>query len=1013
MGDSLVSRVVSVVEDFARLVSSGMLKQTVESYSMLHSVDSEFAYLASNGALVSVARVRGVNTIVGDAEYQQIHESVSSLLAPFMREYGHRLQWTHYDDPALLGKELAAIAAPYERAAATHGLDFEDIFRERRSRIGQFCSSEWTYLTIWTYPEVMSDHDRRRALRERQKEIEAIKKSGVDTASSTYTQRLSDAAQPLRERHHSFVAKLMKEFIQARRRTGTGYVTKLLNTDEAGALLKATFDCDLPHPNFKLWSRFTAPPIRAIKAPRDDRGVLPPLVREQLFSVSAEDEALDIARVGRWYVASVSIQIGPMERLPFDRLVSACKGAVRGMPWRVTISMQGGGMGRILWRSIAARTFAVMSANKPTLHAINELEERDHAGLPNIALQVMASTWASTKEQARMQGAALGRAIQSWGICTPADFSGDAIEDAMASVGGTRDAMSANVSVFPLEDVTRLLPMRPVSPWEYGAMLTRTADGRLMPMQPGQDIQQVAIEAAIAPPGFGKSVLLNARHFAALLSPRALSIPFISILDVGPSSRGFVELVRSRLPAHAQHLATYAKIRNDVHDATCRINLFDLHLGFRKPLARDRDTIINILSLLITPAGGRTPEEGVELCSTICDYLYRRFGEVGSNSAKVYEPTLAPAVAKTIVESGISLPPRATWYEVVDLLFQADRPAEAAIAQRFAVPVLQDVLGAIKSPEIATIYSGKMDLLEMAYRMIQAAINDYPIVSQPTTFDISTSRIVVLDLDEVARGDGVSGKKLASLCYALGFTVATRRFNLRCDNTTNDLLTDCVPEIYHGWWRRQIKEVTSAPMQLSFDEFHRTGGLEQLQRQAEIECREGRKRGINVMFASQDPADIPEVIAKTLVNGIYLLGGPPGMIETMTTKFGLSDTQRVAVSRYCTGPSAEGSALLAIHDTSAGRSTQLLTLTLGPIELWAYSTTPEDSAVRNRVTELLGTRDALRALAMAFPSGSARSLVAARELGRRDLIGGVAPDVIGQIADEVVSAYRRDGAQLH
>jgi intracellular multiplication protein IcmB len=991
---------VTFIGDVARFVSNNITKQTLDAYSRLHSVDSDFAFMADNGALVSVIHLRGVNTVIGDAEYEHVHSTLASVLAPYTREFGHLLQWTHFDDPSLFSADLARVTKPYEAAALSHSLDFGDIFHERNARIARFCSSEWTYITVWTYADVLSDHERRRVARERAAQIK--KGARGQQFSSSVTQDQHGAAQPLRERHHSFVMKLLKDLTQARKASGAGYITRLLNVHEAAALIKSTSDAVLLKGDLRLVTNHDGITARAVKSPRDDRGVLAPLVREQLFTSSASEESVDIARIGNLFFASVSVQIGPMERVAFDRLVSACKGASTGMPWRVTINVAGGGMGRIVFRNVAARMFGASSANRPTLNAINELERRAREGLPNVSFQVTASTWGSNLEEARSRGASLSRAIQSWGVCTPSDFSGDAFEDAMSSVGAVRDAMPANHTVLPLEEAVRTLPMRAVSPWEHGAMLFRTADGRLMPVQPGQQIQQVAIEFAVAPMGYGKSVLLNARHFAALLSPRAKSLPFISVLDVGPSSRGLMELVSSRLPAHMQHLAVYAKIRNDANDISCRINPFDLHLGFRKPLARDRDTVVNILTGLMTPAGGQIASEGVELASTVTDYLYRRTGDPSSKAAKVYEPSVSSAIATAIANSNIVLQPRATWYEVVDALFERGLFRDAAIAQRYAVPVIQDAVVALNSDEILSIYGGKKDLIGQANRMLLAAINDYPMLSQPTTFDISTSRLVALDLDEVARGTGDAGIKLAGIAYNLCFTIATRRFNLRAD----DLLPDCVPQRYHGYWRSQIDEMLSAPMQLTFDEMHRTSGLPQVVKQVIIECREGRKRGINVMFASQSSDDLPDVIASELVNGIYLLGGPPAAVKKCAEKFGLNETQQIALSRYCLGPNSDGSTMLAIHETNMGRSAQLVTLTLGPIELWAYSTTPEDCALRAKVMDLLGTRHALLALASAFSSGSAKDVIEARERKLRGNSSLSSVDVIGKVAEEVVASYR-------
>ena len=58
------------------------------------------------------------------------------------------------------------------------------------------------------------------------------------------------------------------------------------------------------------------------------------------------------------------------------------------------------------------------------------------------------------------------------------------------------------------------------------------------------------------------------------------------------------------------------------------------------------------------------------------------------------------------------------------------------------------------------------------------------------------------------------------------------------------------------------------------------------------------------------------------------------------------------------------------YATKTGLNIQLLTLTLGPVELWAFSTTAEDTVVRNQLYRHLGPGDARRVLAALFPSGT-------------------------------------------
>ena len=66
---------------------------------------------------------------------------------------------------------------------------------------------------------------------------------------------------------------------------------------------------------------------------------------------------------------------------------------------------------------------------------------------------------------------------------------------------------------------------------------------------------------------------------------------------------------------------------------------------------------------------------------------------------------------------------------------------------------------------------------------------------------------------------------------------------------------------------------------------------------------------------------------------------------------------------------------IAIFSSKKGNNTQLLTSTIGPIELWAFSTTTEDALLRNKLYNTLGPKEARRVLATVFPTGSVKSIV--------------------------------------
>jgi len=89
----------------------------------------------------------------------------------------------------------------------------------------------------------------------------------------------------------------------------------------------------------------------------------------------------------------------------------------------------------------------------------------------------------------------------------------------------------------------------------------------------------------------------------------------------------------------------------------------------------------------------------------------------------------------------------------------------------------------------------------------------------------------------------------------------------------------------------------------------------------------------------------------------------------------------------------------------AARYEQKLVNSLGPIELWALSTTPGDTGLRNRLYDSVGFSEALRRLSKIFPAGSALKEIERRKsdrLRRGEQDSGAQAGVIDELATELI-----------
>jgi len=167
---------------------------------------------------------------------------------------------------------------------------------------------------------------------------------------------------------------------------------------------------------------------------------------------------------------------------------------------------------------------------------------------------------------------------------------------------------------------------------------------------------------------------------------------------------------------------------------------------------------------------------------------------------------------------------------------------------------------------------------------------------------------------------------------------------------------------------------------------------------------------VQIVLASQLLDDFSNEMVD-LATGVWICGTAVSerAINDTATRFGLSDTARWVMRYRLTGPRPSGAPVLLLLSTNEGRYEQHLVNTLGPIELWALSTSTEDVDLRSRLYQALGAPLARQTLAQVFPSGSARQEIRRRVVQRTEqgeVDNGTTTLVIGELANEMVALAR-------
>jgi intracellular multiplication protein IcmB len=735
--------------------------------------------------------------------------------------------------------------------------------------------------------------------------------------------------------------------------------------------------------------------------------VLWPPLGHQLAIGSAEILSSTVVQIDNLLWAALDITLAPMEPMPFTALFARMQEA--DMPFRISYLVESGGIQGAQFRKFVASVLAFSNeANQQIRRSLDALTDMAR-NKPVVRLRVSLATWAPVNDRVLLEQrvSTLMQAVESWGYCQVSQTSGDPLEAVMSSALGIACASTAPPAVAPLEEVIKILPwQRACSPFENGSILMRTPDGKVWPYETGTQLTTTWFDLIYAQPGAGKSVLLNALNLGTCLKSGLSNLPYVAIIDVGPSSSGLIAMLKDALPAERRYEVAHYKLRMTPEFA---VNPFDTQLGCRHPLPDERSYLVELLALICTPPGQDAPYDGItQLAGMVVDEMYRWRADKSANAEpRPYISRIDSEIDNAIIDHKIPVNEETTWWDLVDALFAVEDYRLANQAQRYAVPTLTDAATAARRPQIralldeTSIGSGAEGVIHAFERMIASSIRELPLLSAITRFDISGARVCALDLGEVApQGDETADRQTA-IMYMLARHTLVRSWWLGEDALKN-MPKQYVP--YHG---KRLQNIRETQKRICFDEFHRTSRSSSVRAQVIRDVREGRKWGVQIALSSQLLDDFTNDMVD-LATGVWILGSALSdrAVNLSVERFGLSETARWVMRNRLTGPRANGAPALFILGTNEGRYEQFLMNTLGPIELWALSTSSEDVAIRSRLYQRIGGVKARRVLGRAYPRGSARAELR-RRITLRTEAGEVENAALSVVIEEMVDEMIR------
>lgn len=983
--------------------------RTADRYCDVAGFDPEApddaVFFAHDASACTLVEVDGARTIVSDEDYlTNVVTNFAGGIGQVLKTPGHSLT-VSFESSLNTGVTIDAFVREQRERARQKGLSLNALVDEGRAVAARRARHEKVLLALWTRPEAGIPQE----VRKQQGANDRLWRALPPAADAQNPHLRIDA---LDGPHAAFVKRVLEALGDARLQA------RIVRPDDQGRRrdLEEIRRALLWHETPVGWSPY-GPGTRRYPEARetssDDVGCFfAPTVARQIMTanVKASSDLRSVEIGGRRFALAV-VRMFPKHLLGFNRLIEALLegGAdTSRMPFRVCLHLEAlkEGDSALTLRKVIAGLLGFSSpSTKNLFRSLRDLEQVIQQDTETvIKARLLATTWVEPGEPAEALEERRGYLMQSlmtWGDAVVTDAPFNPLRALCETVPGmTLRSSVAPAALVPLSDVAQLLPFHRTAPiFHRGQSLFTTPTGRLMPYEFFSPAQLYWLTLIYATPGSGKSVLMNRLNveFAGFMAGRVL--PFLAAIDVGVSSSGMIELVRNALPPERRHEAVYVRLLNDERHA---INPWDIGLGRRLPLPRERTFLENFLVTLL----GATGEAATQLVPRIITRLYRLRSDLDfSSSPNIWQRGVDAEVDRAIAELGIHATEKTKWWRLVDEFMRRGRVVLAERAQRHAMPLLQDVSLVLADPEITKDFTPEMT--RSMQRAVEAAVERYRLFAQPTRLDLGPARIVSIDLNDVAqRHKSAEAERNNALMFMIARHVFLSKISGYADEIGSmEFPTDAeLRNLYVAYWEGRYQEIAETPKRLCMDEYHLTGGVPTIAAQVLSDVREGRKWGLEIILASQllrDFQDLSDIASTTII----LNADSNEIREEAREVFGFSEAVKRDLERFVHGPKDDrGANFLARFKLREEERWVVLNNSLGPRMLWALTTKAEDRLVRDELYRRCSVSDALDLLARRYPHGTAIDhwqRVAAKATSRDERVPAM---IVDQLMHEVMAS---------
>ncbi|OFA16725.1 hypothetical protein A4U49_05975 [Acidithiobacillus ferrivorans] len=982
------------------------LKSTLEYATQLHGVIKEETFEAAvtdDGGLVTWLMLDGAaNVMSRDDLFHDVIPQLQNSLRAIMSEPGVTIDLRYWRDATRSEKEYAIAMDILKKRM--HYIGFKDSFDRvldaRTKNLAQWFVPQGVMMAVTTHPARLGKGELKRAFESRKRRRQA---SVLPEYMILHGQNPEMAIEELKVKHAGILNTLLVGFRHAQ------IGLRMIDMNTATAMIRHQTGRDSFYNGQRLLNgekmyREPGDP-GTIRAEGPDVRFVPPRLAQFCLPAAMSHDHYGIVDSGAGLFAPTQVQLGPLnqDETSFSTLLAHISETTdhlsrkNDIPMSITYRLHSQQSGRLSWRKTGATFMKALNKEHNALiqDSVDSITLQARSGKdPVCGLQIIAETWGwrdevidahkTLHDVVLERQEVLNKLLESaWTVAITQSII-DPIQAHLACSPGLTPHNPAPLLPVNLTDAMRLLPLAMASSaWESdpftATMWYRSPQMKRLPVGFSPEQLNNFVVAILGPSGFGKSVTI-ANQIMALILAQTTRLPSIAVVDVGYGSQALMELLRHHLKDPDQVLGF------TLTDSGMHINPFDTSLGYRFPTSAHKEFLANFLTIITKPSPKKeAPEFLGDLAAMVVNGAYQLTADRPGGHAHIYEPGKDARIDAAIQETGLSADSDTTWWEIVDALFLQNRIHEAGLAQRYAVPTLNDCISVCSDNEavhqrFGNVIGGnttKMPLIDMMSLGITQAISNWKMLSGYSDFDLGHARIISVNLERMVKDKSDQGVKKASAMYLLARTMLTQDFLFSADDAQDAEIKTAPssrPELfkrYVQYHESRAKQIIVTPKMGIYDELHNTQGLPEISDQINKDAREWRKIKGFLVLASQSEKDYTEELLQEFASMVYVLGNPSEKKDgALQQRFGLSDTYMGFIRAHCKGGSPIGSGTFCRWVTKRGTINQIGYMMAPASELWAYTTTPEDRELRNLLRSMIGYEDALITLAGASPGGS-------------------------------------------